>query len=175
MENTCRVTTPAKPAEPENGDVLCAPQFLSRIGVSVEDLTGKRLVQTSGYRGFDGLASLGVDATTLQGRAFYDCPWSGNRYYWMFPLGIITTTGGIERYGRNLIGDSPWRCRVISRSGDVGNVDPSEFDGIVNAMLGHGYTEGTLPSDGCGEKVLATVPLDNGDEILVACWVWFNR
>jgi len=175
MESTCRVTTPAKPAVPENGGVLYARQFLSRIGISVDDLAGKRLVQARGYRGFDGLANLGVDASTLQNRVLYACPWSGKRYYWMFPLGVVTDAAGVGRYGDC----PPWRCRAILREEDIEDdtegIDPNDFGGVVSAMLGHGYTEGTLPSDGCCGQMLATVPLDNGDEILVVCWVWFNK
>ena len=67
-------------------------------------------------------------------------------------------------------------CRLLSAAEDsLDHVDPSEWCRVTDAMLGHGYTTGTLPSDGHGNKVLATIPLANGDELLVVCWVWFHQ
>jgi len=178
MKTACKVTRPREAAGPEHGDVLRAARFIGRIGIPVTQIGGRRLARPPSLAGgFAGLADLGVDANAVQEEALYQCPWSGNHYHWMFPLGILTDDE--KRYGLdsgNIRSGRPWLCPMVSADMDEnGYTDPTELDKITKAMLGHGYTGGTLPSDGVGEIVLATVPLDNGDEILVACWVWFNR
>lgn len=178
--------TKANPiAEPKIGDILYCGEYLSRVELEVQELiqqpewrfkpgTLNRLIQTQ-TRGFKGLFEIGVDATVLEESVRYNCPWSDNVYYWMYPLGVISDDE--KKYGRDSEDTQgfPWLCRKINTRTNMDDIDPSVFGKLVDAMLGHGYTAGTLPCDGSGEKVLATIPLDNGDELLVACWVWFNK
>ena len=71
---------------------------------------------------------------------------------------------------------TPW-SEIRDHTDKATYVDPERFKatGIIAAMMGHGYTTFTLPSDGSGDKVLGIVKLSNGDELLVHCWVWFNK
>jgi len=174
---------PAKPvAKPEIGDVLYGEEFLSKIEIytvelfktSFENPASNRLIQPSMpfTGGFSGLSALSIDAAVLQEQVRYNCPWTDNQYYWMYPLGVVSDDE--ERYGIDRE-KTPWLCRTINQQDDMDNIDPSHLNTIVKTMLGHGYTVGTRPSDGHGEVVLGTIPLDNGDELLVACWVWFNK
>lgn len=172
-----QVVAPKSAAKPEIGDVLYGERFLSRVELAPTELEGKRLVR-SPNRGFN-LSGLGIATATLETQIVYRCPWTENKYYWMFPLGVVTDDE--KRYGLDAskLDGRPWMCRLISSSEhSIDHIDPSDLaplTTVMTAMLGHGYTAETLPSDGHGNKVLATVPLDNGDEILVVCWVWFNK
>ncbi len=165
------VITPKSAAKPRIGVVLYGERFLSRVELAVADLEGKRLVRDQNRR--FNLSDLGIATGDLEAQVVYRCPWTENKYYWMFPLGVVTDDE--KRYGLD-ISREPWMCRLISPSPcSIDHVNPSKWSEVTDAMLGHGYTVQTLPGDGHGNKVLATIPLDNGDEILVACWVWFNR
>ena len=42
-------------------------------------------------------------------------------------------------------------------------------------MLGSGYNDGILPFDGSHSLIFATIPLDNGDKIIVVGWEWYNK
>lgn len=171
MNMNMNITTPKSAAKPRNGKVLYGERFLSRVELAVTKLEGKKLVRNPNCH--FNLADLGIATDALEAQVVYGCPWTENKYYWMFPLGVVTDDE--KRYGLD-ISKEPWMCRLISASErSMDHVDPSEWCKVTDAMLGHGYTTGTLPSDGHGHKVLATVPLDNGDEILVVCWVWFNK
>ena len=46
---------------------------------------------------------------------------------------------------------------------------------IQQSLLGHGYTDGTYPSDGDGELILLDAQLDNGDMVVGWGWVWYNK
>ena len=175
---------PSKPATPEIGDILGGWEYLSRVEIFTIELfktdgsLPNRLVVSQNH-GFN-LADIGVDVTVLEAETRYKCPWTENYYHWFYPLGVITddeTKYSLKHDADvNLHEFRPWACRKIENGKtDLDHVDPSEWGKITDAMLGHGFTRGTLPSDGHGEKVLATVPLDNGDELLVVCWVWFNK
>ena len=158
-------------ARPINGDVLYGQRFLSRVEIAVMEIDGKRLVRNNPNCRFN-LSNLGIATDALEAQVVYRCPWTKNKYYWMFPLGVVTDDE--KRYGVD-IDKHPWRCRLISApSHSIDRVNPNEWCNITGAMLGHGYTISALPGDGGGKKVLATIPLDNGDDILVVCWVWFN-
>lgn len=172
-----KIIRPIKPAEstkPKYADVLYAGEFITRIELSIADFGSRKLVQSDDH-GFNGLSEFGVDFSNFQTRTVYECPWSGNHYHWMYPLGIVTDDE------REYDGDGdahkcrPWLCREIDQRNNMDFVNPMQWGKVVDAMLGHGYTTGTMPCDGSGEKVLATIPLDNGDELLVACWVWSNK
>lgn len=49
------------------------------------------------------------------------------------------------------------------------------MNNVRRAMLGSGYNEGILPSDGSNSFDFAAIPLDNGDKIVVITWVWHNK
>lgn len=56
----------------------------------------------------------------------------------------------------------------------------SEKDGyyygdVVKAMLGTGYTTGTIWSDGDSYYTLAGIELENGDSIVCITHNWFNK
>jgi len=68
-------------AKPRIGDVLYGKDLLGRVEVPVGDIEGRRLVTPESWRGFAGLASIGVDAREA-GQVTYECPWTGNTYYW---------------------------------------------------------------------------------------------
>lgn len=187
MELITKVIKPDKAATPEFGEILHAGEFLSRVDIHTVDLEEfdtrarhhNRLVQAESpatYDGFNGFREVGVDAGVLVDQVVYKCPWSNNRYHWMYPLGVVTTDEWQYGRDRDNIRKHPELCRVINQQTDMENIDPLvTIPKITHAMMGHGFTTGTLPCDGSGKKVIATIPLDNGDELLVVCWIWRNK
>lgn len=166
-----KTVLPPKPVQLEIGDVLCGEDYLDAIGLKTQDLEGRKIVVIPSDSGFNFLApfvnNLGEWFAALQ----YTCPFNGhNHYCWMYPIAVVTDDE--KRYGCEKGSKKGWLVRLIKK----GHIELNgEFDCIVRAMLGHGYTEGTLPCDGHGKIEYGTVPMDNNDKILVACWVWFNQ
>lgn len=103
-----------------------------------------------------------------------------NTYYWFLPIMILTDNNQKYRNDNlkspvyNHIFDSDF-CKGNLFSPDLGN-DIAISPGKIHAsLLGHGYTYGTLPSDGSGRLDMLYVNLSNGDRLAGYCWIWFNK
>ena len=68
--------------------------------------------------------------------------------------------------------DDKWTRQMYVKPGREDFAKPSE---VTTAILGHGYTDGTLPSDGFGHHELACLELENEDLVVGWLYVWFNK
>jgi len=155
-----QVAKPTKPGKPKIGDILRCGEYIDEIELTPKQIVGKQIILPSSADIAKGLADLGIDAGEFINKSVYTCPWTGNVYYWVYPLGVLSNDA--ERYNCE-----PWNIHTIDAN--------YQLNRIAVAMQGHGFTTMTLPSDGHGSRELGTVPLENGDLLLVACWVWFNK
>lgn len=176
------VQKPKKCACPEIGEILYGQEYISRIEFPTKLLDGKRLVIPEYGYGWDGIKHLNIDACNLPSEVKYECPWTHNKFNWIYPIGIITsdeTRYGYDHDAENIWEGKPWQCPEIceDKECEVGYTGISGFltSSLYLSFVGHGYTEFTLPHDGSRDLVLATVPLDNGDELLCLCWIWYNK
>lgn len=102
----------------------------------------------------------------------YECPFvEGNRYYWFVPNVILTDD--IKKYDeyithhlKNIAYDMEWIKQKYNYNAR---------GEIHDSLLGHGYTDGTLPIDGHGYIDLLDAELDNGDMVIGHGWIWYNK
>lgn len=130
------------------------------------------------------LDKLGIaDIAAVQQLCQYRCPWTDNKFYHFMPWLLLTKDK--EQYIQpktsfaEMAFDVGWTRDMVLPS-YFSEIDGTERkvidkDDITQAMLGHGYTEGTLPCDGHGRNVLACLELSNKD--LIAGWLftWYNK
>ena len=116
------------------------------------------------------------------------CPCSEMDYYAMVPVCILTSDanryiGDDEgQWYYNLLSDGDWNRYQnwgVSNErpeAEIPENDPEKHLGSVKrAMLGSGYTEMILPSDGSHDFIFASIPLDNGDKVIIIGWEWYNK
>lgn len=118
----------------------------------------------------------------------YACPFSANEYYWFLPTYIATNdyspykealkrTRKIHVDGEHCMGEGPIAFDSGFQKWSVEGQDTmvEGMSGVERALLGHGFTTYTLPSDGHGDIVDAYLELENGDKIAGLLWEWYNK
>jgi len=176
----------AQPWKAEFGDILGDGRDFVKCLFRKKMLTEYDPVPLTTIADFSwaALDRIGItDRAYLQETFEYVCPWSENVYYHFMPWLLLTKD--TERYTKpktpfaEMAFDAEW-TRDMVLPGYFSTMDGTETkeaqkDEITQAMLGHGYTEGTLPCDGNGENKLACLELDNGDLIAGWLFVWYNK
>lgn len=121
------------------------------------------------------LVRYNVDADDLKTMLEYECPFSDNKYYWFIP-NLILVKKSVEIYRQGRLKDKQYDYYFDTAFiKHIHGHNIFELDSVRRAFLGHGYTDGTLPSDGEGKLVKAAVALENGDFLLGWTWLWFNK
>lgn len=103
----------------------------------------------------------------------YICPFRKIKYYGLLPLGIFTT----DKYKyEKIINDEKYLYKYLYTD-ILNSIEELNYfvSSIDKTYLGHGYTECTLPSDGSLEWKYYIAELENGDELLVTTFEWFNK
>jgi hypothetical protein len=160
-----------KPYTPDLGDILYGSEYIEKE-IKKEDIKNLNTIPICVYNGGNPWLSLinrfGIDATVLEEAVKYSCPYTDNHYYWFVPVRLVLRKNTITYYKKDskddYAYDIDWWKSVNFR-----------MNTIINAHLGHGYTDGTLPYDGSGNTEIVLVPLDNGDALLGYCWFWYNK
>jgi hypothetical protein len=155
---------------PDNGDILYGSRYVLNE-VKIEDAEHMDRLPICFYNTGNPWISLpkrlGIDADELKKAVEYDCPYTKNKYYWILPTYLVLTSNTVKYYNGkpdDFEFDIDWWKRS--------DIKPNS---IQLALLGHGYTNGTLPCDGSGAIKLVLVSLDNGDALLCYCWIWYNK
>lgn len=163
---------------PENGDILYGKQYIA--GPANLDRISQVLsvVSSRHYHPWKAVHSkFGIDISMSKDFE-YRCPFSNNVYYWCVPYFMVVRRNDAIHYAPiNIISsdsyeyDLAWQTHLWKSSiGDIRYIPPT-----IQAFLGHGYTEGTLPSDGSAELNHVLIELNNGDALLCLCWIWYNK
>jgi len=167
------------------GDILYGDGFFIKPH---EDFFGKKKflpLAALYYNPWHSLEALGIDFEKFKKELEYeDYVEKRNIYYWAIPIflfsddvdEIIDKTKAI--YWKDIHKDHEWQVRSYFRQwGDEDNPLEKDFrlSKILEAMLGHGYTYGTIPSDGSGEQKNALVELSDGNFLGCKVWVWYNK
>ena len=120
------------------------------------------------------LRCFGVDVEELTALLEYSCPFTENKYYWFVPTCILVRSKvGTRAYRQGMFKESVYDYLFDLESYSDDNT--FSLSQVQVALLGHGYTDGTLPHDGSCYKKQAAIALDNGDYLLGWSWVWFNK
>ncbi len=120
------------------------------------------------------------------------CPYTGNRYYCLLPVAILSNE--LTKY-RELVNPMGWY--KLEENGKTvyhdiyaemakdamiemqeTNSQPTawfSFGSIEACLLGSGYSSGRIKSDGGREWQWTTLALDNGDALLCVVLIWFNK
>jgi hypothetical protein len=153
----------------EIGDILYGAEYL-RV-VDIAELKKKKFVYYSRRQiiEIEGMESF-----------IYHCPFiRGNKYLWFWPTYSFADES--KKREPEFHVQKPFRQDVMKAIKSVENPYGTKKDtgwenfGSEFYYMGHGYTEMTLPSDGCNHKELACVITDNGDILVGRTWVWFNK
>ena len=122
------------------------------------------------------LEKLGVDFKDFQKQVEYICPYNKYAHFWSVP--ILIFTNDIKNW---TVRHKIPREEMYLDEGWMRNYFPPKvrdalpFTKIQRALLGPGYTEMTLQSDGQGFLYDALIALDNGDFLGAKVWMWFNK
>ena len=169
------------PYKPDCGDILSGGEYLVRKVDYKEKLGDYLWISLFGNNPWNALERLGIESKELKETFKYKCPFSDNIYYHFTPV-VLVLNNGVDSYRKyyeeqngikdplytDYLFDTKWGRRLSME------VLP-EATTIQMAMLGHGYTEGTLPSDGSGDFINVLIELDNGDFLFGHCWEWYNK
>jgi hypothetical protein len=164
----------SKVGEVSNGDILYGEHYLKNLPSSLKKLAkGKKLaipVDFNEPNAWKVLHNVGVtNAFDVMQEATYRCPFiKDNKYFWFVPQLIITSD--ISKY-ENI--QPHWRDTEFLIT--QGCLDKNWILQDPYNMLGHGYTDFTLPTDGSSGRSIAIMELDDGDIVVVATQVWYNK
>lgn len=106
----------------------------------------------------------------------YCCPYNNYTHYWCLPVLVFTQdvklwTARYKTHRESMYLDRNWMKQHFPPKVK----DALPFTRVQRALLGAGYTEMTLVSDGSGFLYDAIVALDNNDFLGVKVWMWFNK
>ncbi len=160
------------------GDILYGVKYIDSMTPNdfAEEPLDIILLHFCAYNTFAALAILGCgNAHEVFRSVTYQCPWSKNEYVWFAPVAIIIKDGDEKKYEK-----LPKYATTVLQKSAKGpfKMSPNDLlwnNQIIDAMMGHGYTVGTNPDDGMNRKNSVIIQLSNGDELIVRCWVWYNK
>jgi hypothetical protein len=167
------------PYKPEIGDILSGGEYLVRKIGNKEKLEDYLYVSTFGNNPWHALERLGIFAEEIRQAFRYKCPFSDNIYYHFIPVALVVKNG-TQQYRDKLEKDNGPTVNYdfmfdLKWIKDMSHGVLPEANSVQMAFLGHGYTDGTLPSDGFGEFENFLIELDNGDFLFGHCWVRYNK
>lgn len=153
-----------QPFTPDYGDILSGGEYLAREVKGSEIIGNFLSTQAINNDPWETLTALSINVAPLKKAFQYSCPYTRNTYYHFIPLAILLIDGhDIDMYRKGY--ESPsWDFAFNLK-----------WSKQCCSMLGHGYTDGTLPSDGSGKHIKVLIELDNGDFLFGYCWLWFNK
>lgn len=125
---------------------------------------------------WNALVTLGVKSEEFKQMVQYTCPYNKYIHYWCVPVLIFTKdvrlwTARHKTYKEEMYLDKIWMKKFFP----VRTKNGLPFTKIQRALLGSGYTEMTMVTDGSGYLYDALVALDNEDFLGVKVWMWFNK
>jgi hypothetical protein len=146
-----------------------------------------------------GMEYLGIDITDLRTMAQNECPCAEMTYTAFVPVAVLTDDSKgkyLNNKYRHLIEDgrslpmatdmiadgdwnrtmNEWFDRIFDDEKEsLGKPLPVRIGNIERAVLGSGYNDCILPSDGCNGLEYVMIPLNNGDHIICVAWEWSNK
>ena len=181
------IVRPERAAKPKLGDILYrAARYLRPLTPEMRTpkQSGLEMIRLDCFEPnpFWGLKYLGIE--WLEKGTKYKCPYTGMEFHGILPLAVVTKS--TQQYRERLIANKfgEWRLDFVldfdfhwSHS-DEAKKPLQQFlrlNRVERVMLGTCYTSGTLASDGMGCLGLASMPLSNGDSLIVAVWIWYNK
>lgn len=172
--------------EGANGDILYGHEYIQSV-VPKKDFTLKNVIplpSNFGNRYGWSVLEYYIDSKSivkLMEESNYQCPFQIiNTFFWNVPIGILyTSQENFDWYKSRLSESSPTQSEFLFSDFVLEDLTLSKLvesmSDVTKSMLGHGYTDGTLPCDGDGNITFTYMPLSNGDKLICASWEWFNK
>jgi hypothetical protein len=164
-----------KPYKPEIGDILSGGEYLLKK-VGSKDKLGDVIFACAADRNpWESLKKTDIDIDPLKKAFKYECPYTGNIFYHFIPAAIVIKSD-VKVYRKTPLDDKDYDFMFdLDWVKNILKDHHPELDEISQSMLGHGYTYGTLPTDGIGGWIEVLIELDNGDCLFGICWEWYNK
>lgn len=151
-----------KPFQPKLGDILFGAEFVN--GLMPPEFEAYLLSHWN-FNHWEALYQLGIKASDLSDAAEYECPWRSTPFYHIYPFAISDVS-------KEALKNLPWVKPVRFSHANFSTVGPDKID---LSFLGHGYTSGTLPSDGSIARNVFVVKLSDGRSLYCYGFLWFNK
>jgi len=199
-----QMTVPETPIDPELGDHLFGERWLAPLTqqeVEEKEVLFLHMWNNNIWRILVGLGHDEKALDDFKQEVSYECPFDGNfSFYGVIPVAIMSDdiskyrSERFENESYDIFWDAEWmrdmgglknsrsynaitstECFLSERELESDFYYQLPLCGTERAFLGHGYTCGTLPTDGHGRLVQAKIPLDNKDFVGVITWIWYNK
>lgn len=174
---------------PELGDILFGEEYPAEFISSKIDWKNQPIffLEGIGYNTWEVLQVLNIDFLEFQRKVLYEDIFlqyrnengevKGNRYFWFYPIGIRTKD--LMKYAKTPYGThrtfesiSPWVFDAEFMEMQKRELRLSQ---IAECSMGHGYTNFTHPMDGSSRIDWVAIDMDNGDQLICAAWIWYNK
>jgi hypothetical protein len=186
LGNKIKILPTLKPYKPEIGDLILdwvkpeARKFLGTVPgrkkrekqavpkAEGDQVLPLRLLNPNPWK---ALEALGIDADEI--KAKYECPYTEYDFYAIVPAALISSDlkgkyDHVQHWNKDYLFDHEFHKDMfkehITGLGEIGKL-----------MLGSGWTSMTGVNDGSRSVITAIVNLDNGDQLLVYTWEWYNK
>jgi len=125
---------------------------------------------------WNALRNLRVDHREFKKEIEYICPYNGYVHFWSVPVLIFTKdvknwTARYKISREDMYLDKEWIRKFFPSKVK----DALPFTKVQRSLLGAGYTDITIVSDGKGYLYDGLIALDNEDFLGVKVWIWFNK
>jgi len=115
------------------------------------------------------------DFSKLKDMSIYECPYTDREYTSLIPTMIWTEDiekyfNGKNYYFKDMACDDDWNKSQYKEQ--IENINLSK---IQKLMIGSGYTNCTLMSDGSTGLDKVFIDLDNGDILECVIYLWYNK
>jgi hypothetical protein len=163
-----------QPYTPKIGDILWeGREYLVLYTNKDLELFQPMMLEQMHYNPWNTLVDLGIDFFDIRKKSEYECPITNRKYNGIVPVVLLSTD--LKKYfNKNERHDSQYLCDdEFHRSFTFKEGIP--LSDVVGCLLGPGYTDCNLPSDGHGRIIDLKIPLDNGDFVVCKVWEWYNK
>lgn len=171
------------PHTPDIGDYMFGEEYLMAKPVKLLQKCNMVALTHFALNPFNALENMGVDTGTLlkfmRDVTYHSDPFAPHRAaFGVVPEVLLTQD--VEVYDlktvtyKEMLKDTDWN-RKFSYEDYAKGDDVSRPQQWARALMGSGYTEGTLPSDGHGQIEYGYVGLSNGDALRCYVWEWYNK
>lgn len=191
------IIKPDTPYVPKNGDIAIYGkhhEYMEKIDMGLFRNMNPMPIGGFSDNPWKALHNTGIDRGDIDrliGWSKNYCPCSCMEYYAIVPIVILTSDAtrylGSEKDKSkcmfyDMYNDADWNRHMdwqIDNNDENSEIPEPNVDhqmsSVHRAMLGSGYNDGILPSDGGHSLIFATIPLDNGDKIVIIGWEWYNK
>lgn len=190
------IVKPENPYVPENGNIDIygkQHEFMEAVDWELFRTMNPMPIGAFSLNPWKALINAGIDRLDIHDLKKWStnyCPCSLSEYHAIVPINILTSDASRylgpkennTKWFYDMYNDGNWNRHMnwqIDNENENSEIPKPKIDyhmdSVDRAILGSGYNEGIIPSDGCHSFIFATIPLSNGDKVVVISWEWYNK